>query len=123
MPGGDRSGPLGKGPRTGRAVGFCAGFGIPGYNNSTFGQLSGGGRGRRGRFDSVGGNRWRNQFYATGHPRWMRRIGNHAQQNFPFTVQQANSTVELRYLKEQSQALIFELEAINSKISEIEKQK
>ena len=31
MPFGDRTGPLGSGPMTGRAAGFCAGFGRPGF--------------------------------------------------------------------------------------------
>jgi len=39
MPGGDRTGPVGMGPMTGRAAGFCAGFPVPG--NAT----PGGGRG------------------------------------------------------------------------------
>lgn len=30
MPGGDRTGPDGRGPRTGRDRGYCAGFGRPG---------------------------------------------------------------------------------------------
>ncbi len=33
MPGGDRRGPWGKGPRTGRAAGFCAGYRMPGFMN------------------------------------------------------------------------------------------
>ena len=33
MPRGDGTGPLGFGPMTGRSVGFCAGFGVPGYLN------------------------------------------------------------------------------------------
>lgn len=33
MPRGDRTGPWGAGPMTGRAAGFCAGFGMPGYMN------------------------------------------------------------------------------------------
>ncbi|MCL6580447.1 MAG: DUF5320 domain-containing protein [Firmicutes bacterium] len=33
MPGGDRTGPVGAGPRTGRAAGLCAGYGVPGYAN------------------------------------------------------------------------------------------
>ncbi len=33
MPRGDRTGPAGKGPMTGRGTGFCAGFGTPGYLN------------------------------------------------------------------------------------------
>jgi len=31
MPFGDGTGPLGLGPMTGRAAGFCAGFGRPGF--------------------------------------------------------------------------------------------
>jgi len=33
MPFGDGTGPLGLGPKTGRAAGFCAGFGRPGFAN------------------------------------------------------------------------------------------
>jgi len=33
MPGGDGTGPMGMGPMTGRAAGFCAGYGVPGYMN------------------------------------------------------------------------------------------
>ena len=40
MPRGDRTGPMGAGPMTGRAAGFCAGNTAPGYANF------GGGRGR-----------------------------------------------------------------------------
>jgi hypothetical protein len=30
---GDGTGPMGKGERTGRAAGYCAGFGVPGHAN------------------------------------------------------------------------------------------
>ncbi|HDD64660.1 MAG TPA: hypothetical protein ENF61_00920 [Firmicutes bacterium] len=33
MPWGDGTGPLGLGPMTGRAAGFCAGFPVPGFMN------------------------------------------------------------------------------------------
>ncbi|MGM0375325.1 MAG: DUF5320 domain-containing protein [Bacteroidota bacterium] len=33
MPAGDKSGPLGQGPRTGRGKGFCSGNSAPGYAN------------------------------------------------------------------------------------------
>ena len=42
MPMGDGTGPAGKGPKTGRGLGFCAGYDSPGYTKS-------GGRGGRGR--------------------------------------------------------------------------
>jgi len=33
MPGGDRTGPLGEGPKTGKGLGFCTGNEYPGYLN------------------------------------------------------------------------------------------
>jgi len=33
MPRGDGTGPMGFGPMTGRAAGYCAGFGMPGFMN------------------------------------------------------------------------------------------
>jgi len=33
MPWGDRTGPWGFGPRTGRGLGFCSGYSAPGYSN------------------------------------------------------------------------------------------
>lgn len=40
MPWGDGSGPLGLGPMTGRAAGFCAGYPLPGYMNRIGGQAA-----------------------------------------------------------------------------------
>lgn len=34
MPRGDGTGPAGLGPMTGRAAGYCAGYGVPGYANA-----------------------------------------------------------------------------------------
>ena len=45
MPQGDGTGPEGKGPMTGRAMGFCAGFNMPGFANGGRGCRMG--RGRR----------------------------------------------------------------------------
>ena len=59
MPGGDRTGPGGMGPLTGRSFGYC-------------GNASGTGVGRGG---GMGGGRrrgWRNRFYATGLTGWQR---------------------------------------------------
>ena len=49
MPGGDRTGPAGMGPMTGRGAGYCAGYPMPGYLNPYGGRMGGGfgwGRGR-----------------------------------------------------------------------------
>lgn len=69
MPRGDRTGPNGAGPLTGRGAGYCAGYNVPGYAN---GGGFGGGRGGRG--GGFGGGGWgrRNRFYATGLTGWQR---------------------------------------------------
>ena len=36
MPAGDRTGPQGMGPKTGRGAGYCAGYDHPGYANPGF---------------------------------------------------------------------------------------
>jgi hypothetical protein len=46
MPRGDRTGPSGYGPMTGRAAGYCAGYSVPGFMNPTGGFGRGFGRGR-----------------------------------------------------------------------------
>jgi len=46
MPRGDRTGPWGAGPMTGRAAGYCAGYSVPGYVNPVNGYGRGLGRGR-----------------------------------------------------------------------------
>ncbi len=66
MPAGDGTGPMGMGPMTGRAAGYCGGYGAPGYANPLPGRggWGGGGWGR--------GWRHRNWYYATGVPGWAR---------------------------------------------------
>ena len=47
MPRGDGTGPAGMGPMTGRAAGYCAGYGMPGFMNPYGGRMGAGfGRGR-----------------------------------------------------------------------------
>lgn len=65
MPRGDRTGPMGAGPMSGRGAGWCTGFDRPGFANA--GPRPGMGQGRRG-----GGRGWRNMYYATGMPGWVR---------------------------------------------------
>ena len=75
MPGGDGTGPGGMGPMTGRAAGFCAGYGMPGYANPVGGRGLGFGFGYgfgRGGWGRGGGRGYRNQFYATGLTGWQR---------------------------------------------------
>jgi len=65
MPRGDRTGPLGAGPMTGRGAGYCAGYGVPGYANPVPGLGS----------RCWGGRGWRHWYYATGLPGWARAVG------------------------------------------------
>lgn len=83
MPAGDGTGPLAMGPMTGRAAGFCAGYGVPGYLNAIpgrglgmgYGRGCGGGRGRFAAGPGGGGRGWRHMAYATGLPGWQRGAG------------------------------------------------
>ncbi len=76
MPKGDRTGPFGTGPMTGRAAGFCSGAGVPGFMNPSFGGGRGLGFGRGRGFWSRGfgggGFGRRNRYFATGLPAWGR---------------------------------------------------
>lgn len=66
MPGGDRTGPRGEGPMTGRGLGSCGGFAATGRARGSIGWGHGYGAGGR------GGRGWRHMHWETGLPRWMR---------------------------------------------------
>jgi hypothetical protein len=109
MPGGDRTGPAGLGPMTGRAAGFCSGYAVPGYANfSGRGMGMGMGRGR--------GRGFRNMYYATGLPAWARY--NSYNTTAPVTAEQ-----ESEILKNQLKIMQDNMDAINKRISELEETK
>ena len=128
MPGGDRTGPMGAGPMTGRGAGFCAGYDVPGYMNPVFGRGFGGGRGRGlGRGSGMGGGRgWRHQYYATGVPGWARGYGYSNPVASPvFDMPASTSTVqaeELAYLKEQARYFKGALEDIEKRVNELQRE-
>ena len=116
MPGGDRTGPLGRGPMTGRAAGFCAGFAVPGFANPGVGSGRGffGGRGGRG-----GGRGWRNMYYATGQPGWMRAGWGPA----PYApAGPATAADEAEDLKQQAEMLEQSLSQIKQRLSDLAKE-
>jgi len=119
MPYGNRTGPMGMGPMTGRAAGFCAGFGMPGYANPTPGGGMGFGRGRGFRGGGGGGRGWRHGFNATGQPGWMRFGGYDAPYGYSAPYQKLDPELERQALESQLQALQTELENINKRLSEI----
>lgn len=113
MPRGDRTGPEGMGPMTGRAAGFCAGYNIPGYANPAMGRGYGMGRGGFRRSFGNGGRGWRNQFLATGLPGWM-RFG-----RYPGTGAGVDPEQEKAVLKNQAEALQSEADAIRKRLAEL----
>jgi len=126
MPGGDRTGPMGMGPMTGRGAGYCAGYGAPGFASGGRG-FGGGGRGfwgGRGR-----GRGWRNWFYATGVPGWQRAswgwpaFGGGAAPSVPPVAPQAMSRdQELDLLRRQAEGFAGALDEIRQRIEELEAQ-
>ena len=121
MPGGDGTGPLGAGPMTGRASGYCAGYSVPGYANSIPGRGWGFGYGR-GRGRGFGGGRgwgrgfgrgpgfgWAGYPYAYGNP-------------YVAPMYPANITAkqEADMLREEAKAMQEEIDAINSRLKDLE---
>jgi len=118
MPGGDRTGPAGMGPRTGRGAGYCSGYPVPGYANPVAGRGVGFGRGR-GFWGGGGGRGWRNWYYATGLTGWQRTGG-----AWPWAAPaMPTREQELDGLKGQAEDLEDTLEGIRKRIAEIEAQK
>ncbi|MGM0401562.1 MAG: DUF5320 domain-containing protein [Chloroflexota bacterium] len=121
MPWGDRTGPAGLGPMTGRDAGYCAGYDVPGYMNPVpgrgfaFGRGGGWGRGRG----------YRNWYYATGLPGWARAGYAPAWGTPPATPYGAPVSREqqVEALRAQSEWLEEQLTAINERIQELEAQR
>ena len=124
MPGGDRTGPRGMGTMTGRAAGYCAGSGVPGYANPVIGRGFGIGFGRGigawGRGFGGGGRGWRNRFYATGQPGWMSYGGYAAPYGYAVPYQAPNPEMEKQFLKGQIDALQAEMDAVSKRLADIE---
>lgn len=115
MPRGNRTGPEGRGPMTGRAMGFCAGYNEPGYtsNAPAMGYGRGMGRGFRGGFGR-GFGRGLGRGFGPG-------IG----YNYPMEYE-ANFTPtkeeEMNMLKDQAARLKRSLNDIQKRIEELEKE-
>jgi hypothetical protein len=99
MPRGDGTGPVGMGPMTGRAAGFCAGFNAPGFMSQCMG------RGFRGFWRHGAGRGWRNRFCTP----W-----------YPANTPQVYAQQEVEYLKEQAQYLKESLDEINKRIEQLQ---
>ncbi|HHY47277.1 MAG TPA: DUF5320 domain-containing protein [Firmicutes bacterium] len=135
MPRGDGTGPMGLGPMTGRAAGYCAGYPVPGFMNPIGGRWFGFGRGL-----GLGrGRGWRWMYYATGLPGWARfrypgwvgypgwaTPGYPAYYGAPFPgasyagqVAQPTSEQEMAFLKQQAEYLREELKEIEERLKDL----
>lgn len=110
MPSGDGTGPMGAGPMTGRAAGYCAGYGVTGYMNPGLGRGWGCGFWGRG-----GGRGWRHWFWATGLPGWMRWGWGPVP-----PASRMPAATEKQWLENQAQALQARLDAIRKRLSELD---
>ncbi len=117
MPRGNGTGPAGMGRMTGRAAGYCAGFMTPGFANPYpgFGRGMGMGRSFRG-----GGYGRRNMFYATGLPGYARYSGFPPAPEYYPGYQTPDPEFEKQMLKQQSDALRSELDALQTRLNELE---
>ena len=114
MPAGDGTGPMGLGPMTGRAAGYCAGYPVPGYMNPIPGRGIGFGFGwGRGR-----GRGWRHGYYATGLPGWSRWGMWPGYGVAPFPV--PTPAQESKTLKDQATHIEQALNEIRQRISELD---
>jgi hypothetical protein len=127
MPAGDGTGPVGRGPMSGRGAGYCGGYDAPGWANFAPGRGFGlrwgrgaawGGRGGR------GGWRHRNWYRATGVPGWA-RFGYgpawEAPADWGYGPYAAEPTreQEAEYLKQEAEWLKQQLEVIGQRIEEL----
>ncbi|MDN5348292.1 MAG: hypothetical protein PWP65_1856 [Clostridia bacterium] len=124
MPRGDRTGPWGLGPMTGRGAGFCAGFPVPGFMNPGWGFPF-----ARWGFPFVGGRGYRRMYYATGLPGWLRWAGAalpflwSAYSAFApaFSSKKAAET-EAEYLRQQASFLEEQLRDIKERLEELKRE-
>ncbi|MGB9791359.1 MAG: DUF5320 domain-containing protein [Thermacetogeniaceae bacterium] len=95
MPRGDGTGPMGLGPMTGRAAGYCAGFPAPGFMNPYgFGRWWGFGRGWN----------WR----------WAMPL-------YPYPFYSVSPEQEATFLKRQAEILQEGLKSIEKRLKELGK--
>jgi hypothetical protein len=103
-------------------MGYCAGYDAPGYANLAPGY--GRGRGWRGggpAWQGGGGRGWRHQYYATGQPRWA-RYDYPPDWSYGLYGPPISEEQETELLKNQAEALGRELEAINKRLADLEKE-
>lgn len=118
---GDGTGPTGAGRMSGRAAGYCAGYGVPGFANPTFG----GGFPRGGRFGGgFGGGLGYGRGFGFGRGRGIRRwpVGA-AGYDLPYGTPAAPALTrdqEIEQLKDQARYFEGALEEVGKRIQELD---
>jgi len=112
MPRGDGTGPMGQGPMTGRAAGFCAGYASPGYMNSWGAGGMGWGRGWH------RGGRWGGRAWGAAAPMFPA----YARYTPPFSPAAPSAKTELTWLRSQAEQLRATLEAMEEEIGQLERE-
>ncbi|MDY7028039.1 MAG: DUF5320 domain-containing protein [Spirochaetota bacterium] len=113
MPRGDRTGPAGMGPMTGRGFGYCAGYGAPGYVSAPgpgMGMAWGFGRGR-GRGGYGLGMGWGRGYYGPAYYGWGPAMGTAAGPAAPENQRQVLKD-EMTALEERIRYLQREMDAM-----------
>ncbi|MFW6381176.1 MAG: DUF5320 domain-containing protein [Bacillota bacterium] len=112
MPAGDGTGPAGRGPMTGRGLGYCAGYQVPGYMNNAA-PRRGFGRGRGFGFGRGYGRGFYGAPYNPGYAPGYYNAPNPAASNY-------NQEDEVEYLKNTAKALEDELKAVRDRLDQLE---
>jgi len=115
MPGGDKTGPWGLGPRTGRSAGYCAGNNVPGYANPGFACGFGSGRGR--------GRGFGRGFQGRGRGVWRQGVYPYPASYNPETYPEPSKEEEKAYLEDMVKGLEEELKMIQQRLQELSKEK
>ena len=109
MPRGDRTGPAGMGPMTGRGAGYCSGSPVPGFQNPVGGRLGLG----------FGWGRGRGMGRGYGYGRGYGRGAYPYPPTAPAPYSNLSKEQTFQMLKEQEQYLRSELEAIKKEIEKL----
>jgi hypothetical protein len=118
MPRGDGTGPMGMGPMTGRAAGYCAGYGVPGFTNPYGGRGLGMAWGRGGgRGMGMAWRRGRGRGPAGG---WGFAPAPSAG---PYAVPEPTAEQELAALRDQADWLKQQMDAVHTRIQELQSTK
>ena len=116
MPGGDRRGPSGYGPMTGRGMGFCAGNDRGGFGNNYQGRgfARGGGGFARGNFGGFGSGRgFRNRFFNAA------PVAPYGEMDYRGAYELTPDR-EMDMLRSEAKAIEGELGLIQSRLKELE---